>query len=261
MNYNLSQAIGLFNQDQIRTQTMYEIEFSSGFDTIDKTLHRMQVYGQNFTLPDRTVNFENLQYRAYNIPVPTTLEMGQDHSVTVYADVRGDLRRALLDWQAACINPDITMGSYFESNRRPTRLGHGGDSEPYILVHLLAPDYYSHVESTLIHGSRVMKVGGLELSNTSGSISTFTVDFKSVYWEQVFGDKIGRSNDDTLRNAELGNPNEDGDGNRATEDYTDKIGGAGLVGSDYGGGAVGANGNAIYGVGGNSGNNFGPLSR
>ena len=123
MNYNLSQAIGLFNQDQIRTQTMYEIEFSSGFDTIDKTLHRMQVYGQNFTLPDRTVNFENLQYRAYNIPVPTTLEMGQDHSVTVYADVRGDLRRALLDWQAACINPDITMGSYFESNRRPTRLG------------------------------------------------------------------------------------------------------------------------------------------
>lgn len=143
----------------------------------------MQVYGNNFTLPDRTVNFEDLQYRAYKIPIPTTLDMGQDHSVTVYADVRGDLRRAMLDWQAACINPDITMGSFFESNRRPTRLGPGGNQEPYILVHLLAPDYQSRVESTLIHGSRVTKVGGLELSNTAGGISTFTVDFKSVYWE------------------------------------------------------------------------------
>ena len=245
---------------------MYEIEFSSGFDTIDKTLHRMQVYGQNFTLPDRTVNFENLQYRAYNIPVPTTLEMGQDHTVTVYADVRGDLRRALLDWQAACINPDITMGSYFESNRRPTRLGPNGNQEPYILIHLLAPDYQSHVESTLIHGSRVTKVGGLELSNTSGSISTFTVDFKSVYWEQVRGEgtaqNMGQFNDDSERGAALGNPGLSGDGNRATEDYTSYPGGlGGPFGSSYGGPAVGAYGNSLAGVGGYSGNNFGPLSR
>lgn len=191
--------------------------------------------------------------------------MGQDHSVTVYADVRGDLRRALLDWQAACINPDITMGSYFESNRRPTRLGPGGNQEPYILIHLLAPDYKSHVESTLIHGSRVTKVGGLELSNTSGSISTFTVDFKSVYWEQVQGTQvfngktantIGASNDDTRRNANLGTPGSDGDGNRATEDDTFNFGGAGFVGSAYDGVAVGANGNAINRVEGYSGNNF-----
>lgn len=77
---------------------MYEVVFRSGIPSIDATLERMQVYGQSFTLPDRTVNFDNLQYRAYNIPIPTTLEMGQDHSVTVYADVRGDLRRACLDW-------------------------------------------------------------------------------------------------------------------------------------------------------------------
>ena len=205
------------------------------------------MYGNNFTLPDRTVNFEDLQYRAYKIPIPTTLDMAQDHSVTVYADVRGDLRRALLDWQAACINPDITMGSYFESNRRPTRLGPGGDQEPYILVHLLAPDYQSHVESTLIHGSRVTKVGGLELSNTAGSISTFTVDFKSVYWEQVAGGNVfedGRStgsigsyNDDTLRSGDLGAPGEDGDGNRATNDFT-------------------STGRAQYGAGNVSGTNF-----
>ena len=159
---------------------MYSIEFFSGFPQIDATLERMQVYGQNFTLPDRTVNFEDLQYRAYKIPVPTTIDMAQDHSVTVYADVRGDLRRALLDWQAACLNPDITGGSFFEANRRPTKLGPGEGQTPSITINLLAPDQQTIVEKTMIYGSRVTKVNGLELSNTSGSISTFGVDFKSV---------------------------------------------------------------------------------
>ena len=43
-NYNLSQAIDLFNQDQVRTQTMYQIDFYSGIDKIDNTLKRMQVW-------------------------------------------------------------------------------------------------------------------------------------------------------------------------------------------------------------------------
>ena len=218
-NYNLSQAIDLYNQDQVRTQTMYEIDFFSGIPKIDATMQRMQVYGQGFTLPDRTVNFDNLQYRAYNIPVPTTLEMGQDHSVTVYADVRGDLRRACLDWQAACLNPDITGGSFFESNRRPTKLGPAEGQTPSITVKLLAPDYQTSVETTMIYGSRVTKVGGLELSNTAGGISTFSVDFKSVYWEQLPGDgQIGNNNADFNRNTLLGNGYQDGDYSRATED-------------------------------------------
>lgn len=218
-NYNLSQAIDLFNQDQVRTQQMYEIDFYSGFPKIDQTLQRMQVYGQNFTLPERIVNFEDLQYRAYKIPVPTTIDMGQEHSITVYADVRGDLRRAMLDWQAACINPDITGGSFFESNRRPTKLGPNEGQTPSITIKLLAPDFHMAIEKTIIYGTRVMKVGGLELSNTSGSISTFSVDFKSVYWEQLPGDtEVGGFNHDGTRNAILGNPNQDGDWNRATND-------------------------------------------
>lgn len=220
-NYNLIAAINEFNQDQVRTQTMYEIDFYSGFPKIDATLTRMQVYGQNFTLPDRTVNFEDLQYRAYKIPVPTTLDMGQDHSVTVYADVRGDLRRAMLDWQAACINPAISQGSFFESNRRPTRLGPGGEQQPSITIKLLAPDYKTPMETTIIYGSRVTKVNGLELSNTSGSISTFGVDFKSVYWEQI--NNYADNNADWKRDTALGNGGPDNQGmafapGRATED-------------------------------------------
>lgn len=235
---------------------MYEIEFDSGIKPIDTTLKRMQVYGNNFTLPDRTVNFDNLQYRAYNIPIPTTLEMGQDHSITVYADVRGDLRRAMLDWQAACMNPDITMGSWFETNRRPTRIGLGDDTEPTIQVNLLAPDYHSIVESTLIHGVRVTKVGGLELSNTAGGISTFTVDFKSVYWEQI--GKKQKRNDDSGRNPHLGEPTPDtGDADAATKDIMSG-GGNGFNGTKYGGGAVGMTGSQSQnGVGGGSINNLG----
>ena len=216
-NYTLTEAINMYNQDQVRTQTMYSITFDSGFDSINKILDKMQVYGQSFTLPERTVNFDNLQYRAYNIPVPTTMEMGQDHSVTVYADVRGDLRRACLDWQAACLNPAITQGSHFEANRRPTKIGPDG-ATPTIQIDLLAPDYVSVIESTLIYGARVTKVGGLELSNTAGGISTFTVDFKSVYWEQKVGSAAnGKSNTDENRNVTLGVPAGE-DPNDATSD-------------------------------------------
>lgn len=198
---------------------MYQIDFFSGFDPIDQTLTRMQVYGNSFTLPDRTVNFEDLQYRAYKIPIPTTIDMGQDHSITVYADVRGDLRRAMLDWQAACLNPDITGGSFFEANRRPTKLGPDEGNTPSITVKLLAPDYQTVVEQTMIYGTRVTKVGGLELSNQSGSISTFSVDFKSVYWEQIAGtESIGTWNADARRNTLLGNGYSDGNENRATND-------------------------------------------
>ena len=37
-NYNLSQAIDFYNQDQVRTHTMYEIDFFSGIPKIDATM-------------------------------------------------------------------------------------------------------------------------------------------------------------------------------------------------------------------------------
>ena len=236
MNYNVNQAFAMFNQDQVRTQTMYEIEFHSGIPTVDATLTKMQVYGQGFLLPDRTVNFEDLTYRAYKIPVPTTLDMAQDHNITIYADVRGDLRRAMLDWQAASINPDITGGSFFESNRRPTRLGDGAGEQPEITVKLLAPDYKTPVEWTRIYGVRVTKVGGLDLSNQNGGLLTFQVDFKSVYWEQTDGTgtpssmknatagiSIGSFNKDANRYAHNGTPGSDGDNAQATVDKTGSL--------------------------------------
>ena len=190
------------------------------------------------------MNFEEVQYRAYKIPIPTTIDMAQDHSITVWADVRGDLRRALLDWQAANLNPDITGGSYFEANRRPTRLGAGGGNEPWIQIDLLAPNYKDITESVLIHGAKVTKVGGIELSNTAGGISTFTVDFKSVWWEQLPGDIVGLKNADGNRHNNIGNAKGDGEFEIATDD-TPLIPGGGSGhpagnSSNIGGGAGGS---------------------
>ena len=195
---------------------MYAMEFFSGIKTIDDRLMRMQVYGKSFTLPERTVNFEDVQYRAYKIPVPTTLEMTQDHDIEVIADVRGDLRKAMLDWQAACINPAITQGSFFESNRRPTRIGNGDDNMPYLKIDLLAPDFQTPIETTMIYGVRVVKVAGLQLSNESGGISTFSVGLKSVYWEQLAG-ASAPYNSDANRYFNLGAPGSEWSGT-ATSD-------------------------------------------
>lgn len=92
---------------------------------------------------------------------------------------------------------------------------------PTITVKLLAPDMKTPMETTYIYGSRVNKVGGLELSNTSGSISTFGVDFKSVYWEQV--NNYAANDADSKRNTQLGMGGPDNQGmaafpGRATED-------------------------------------------
>ena len=106
------------------------------------------------------------------------------------------------------MNPAIEAGSFFESNRRPTRIGEGTDNEPYIDVHLLAPNFQDIIETTHIVGPRVTKVGGLELSNTGASISTFSVDFKSVYWTQQRGPGAGARNEDSDRDFALGAANE-----------------------------------------------------
>ena len=125
----------------------------------------------------------------------------------------------MLDWQAACLDPDISGGSFFESNRRPTKIGPGEGQTPTITIKLLAPDFQTPVEITNIYGTRVTKVGGLELSNTGASISTFSVDFKSVYWEQLpGGSSIGTYNRDNARHSILGLPGQDGDANLATND-------------------------------------------
>jgi hypothetical protein len=95
-------------------------------------------------------------------------------------------------------------------------LGPGDGGVPTITIDLLAPNYRDVMETTIIYGSRVTKVNGLELSNQSGSISTFSVDLKSVYWEQKAG--AAKQNADEFRAYHLGNATGQDEPNRATND-------------------------------------------
>lgn len=176
-NYTLSQALAAYNGDQVMTQTMYYIE---AVNTKEPDLEHMQIYGQGFELPERTNETADVSYRAYPIPVPTTLKMGQDHNITLNCDVHQKLRRGFLNWQARAIDPRITLQTEsFAADRRPT----AGVGASGLRLFLLAPDMKTSEMIVRIYGVRVISVGSLALSNTDGGVATFQVGFKSVYWE------------------------------------------------------------------------------
>ena len=68
----------------------------------------------------------------------------------------------------------------------------------------------------MIYGVRVTKVAGLQLSNESGGISTFSVGLKSVYWEQLPG-ASAPYNSDANRYFNLGMPGSEWTGNAAAD--------------------------------------------
>jgi hypothetical protein len=102
--------------------------------------------------------------------------MGNEHSMTVYADANGEIRRAFLAWQAKTWDPDIEGGSVFAGDRR---LNTGS----VIRIHLLDNDMESISEVYKMIGVRIQEVGALAVSNVDANVSTFTVSFKSVYWQ------------------------------------------------------------------------------
>lgn len=176
-NYTLSQALAAYNGDQVMTQSMWYIE---PVNVPEQDLQFMQIYGQGFELPDRTNETADVQYRAYPIPVPTTLKMGQDHNITLNCDVHQKLRRGFLNWQARAIDPRVTLQTTsFAADRRPT----AGVGASGLRLFLLAPDMATSEMIVRIYGVRVTSVGTLALSNTDGGVATFQVGFKSVYWE------------------------------------------------------------------------------
>ena len=176
-NFSFSEALAAYNGDQVFTQSMWYIE---PVNVPEQDLNYMQIYGQGFELPERTNETADVQYRAYPIPVPTTLKMGQDHNITLNCDVHQKLRRGFLNWQARAIDPRISLQqTSFAADRRPT----AGVGASGLRLFLLAPDMMTSEMVVRIYGVRVTSVGTLGLSNTDGGVATFQVGFKSVYWE------------------------------------------------------------------------------
>lgn len=162
--------------NQLRTTNMFEMEVTSGYEDVDNVLKYITMYGEGFTLPTRSTEYADVGFKGYTLPVPTVGRMEQDHTITVRADANGEIRRAFLAWQGHIWDPDIAGGSVFTGDRR---MNSGGS----IRIKLLDNDLITISEIYRMVGVKISSVGGLTVSNTDASISTFDVQFKSAWFE------------------------------------------------------------------------------
>lgn len=160
----------------VRTSNMFEIEISSGYPEVDMLLENITMWGKNFTLPKRTQEFADVNFKGYPIPVPTKMTMEREHTMTVNADAEGVIRRAFLLWQSMVTDPAISDGSLFAGDKRPP-------ANSYIRIRLLDQDMENVTETYKMVGVSITDVNGYQLSNDDANVATFDVGFKSVYWE------------------------------------------------------------------------------
>lgn len=161
---------------QVRTQNMFELTISTGYTDIDNIMSKVTIYGQGFTLPSRTLNTVEVSFKGHAFPIPSNTAMEHEHTMTVNADVAGEIRRAFLAWQAKTWNPDFDGGSVLEGDRR-------ANTGSVLRVHLFSHDMREIAETYKLVGVRVTDVGGLQVSQTGGEVAQFEVKFTSLYWK------------------------------------------------------------------------------
>ena len=161
---------------------MYEVrvhsdiaEVDAFFDGEGENGNRITMYAEGFAIPERSQEFVEVSFKGYPVQVPTVIKMGQDHTMTIRADVAGNFRRGFLTWAAAVADPAIENGTLFAGDRR-------FNEASYIQVSLLGNGMEKPVETYRIVGVKIQSVGSLTMSNNDASVATFEVSFKSMYW-------------------------------------------------------------------------------
>lgn len=101
--------------DNIRSTNTFEIEATSGYADVDAVLDKMMIYGQNITIPERGIEYSPVSFKGYEIPnlVPVRMTMGNEHSMSVLADIDGTNRRVFLRWMNHVMDADLAGGSLF----------------------------------------------------------------------------------------------------------------------------------------------------
>ena len=160
----------------VRTTNMFELEISTGYPEVDALLENITMWGKNFTLPNRVQEFADVNFKGYPIPIPTRMTMEREHTISVVADADGIIRRAFLLWEGMVTDPAISDGSLFAGDKRPP-------ANSFIRIRLLDQDMESITETYKMVGVSVKSVGGYQVSNDEAAVSTFDVQFQSVYWE------------------------------------------------------------------------------
>lgn len=176
MAVNLQEFLGQVNKNGgIRTQNLFELYVSTGYPEIDEVLSKITMYGQNFEIPARKIDYNLVGFKGFDVPIAGKFSMTQEHEFTVNADMDGEIRRAFLAWQGKTVNPAITDGSLFEGDRN-LNLG------SVIRIHLLGNNGQVSEIYKLI-GVKMNNVGPLTVSNTESGVSTFPVSVESLFWE------------------------------------------------------------------------------
>ena len=176
MAHSLQEFLNAANADTIRCTNQFQITITTGYSDIDAQMENTLLYGQSFTVPQRSTEFATVAFKGYEMPlVPTKMTMDQEHTMTVLDDVNGTNRRLFLAWMAKVMNPAIDDGSLFEGNR--------GVSQSVIRLELFDKDNKTVIQTYKFQGVQVKSVGNTSLTYEGGDKSTFEVGFNSLYWQ------------------------------------------------------------------------------
>ena len=173
----LNQFLNAATANNVRCNNQWEAEFISGYDDVDKVLKTAVMFGSNFSIPGRGINYAPLHYKGFEMAnlVPTNMTMENEHSMTIKADVAGEYRRAFLRWQNHVMNADIEGGSVFEGNRAV-------NPNSNARIHLLSADNQTVSETYKLVNVVVTNVGPISLTSEGGDAASFDITLKSTYW-------------------------------------------------------------------------------
>lgn len=174
----IEEFLAATTSNTIRANNQWEATFTSGYTEIDNVLKKAVMFGKNFTLPGRSVEYASVHYKGFEMAniVPTKLTMENEHTMTIQADVNGEYRRAFLAWQAKVMNPDIEGGSVFEGDR-------GINEKSIARISLFDKDNQTVIETYKLYNVRITNVGPMSLTYEGGDVATFDITMKSTYWK------------------------------------------------------------------------------
>lgn len=174
----LSQFLTAATADTIRCTNQFEVEAQSGYSEVDSVLKNAMIFGQSFTIPQRTVNYATVSFKGYDITniVPTNIDMTKEMSIEMLDDINGSYRRAFLAWMNHVMNFDISGGSVFEGDR-------GVNDNAIIRLKLFGRDNKTISQIYKFYNVTVKNVSETQLQYSGGDTSKFTVQFGCTYWE------------------------------------------------------------------------------
>lgn len=173
----INQFLAAATANNVRCNNQWEAEFISGYEDVDAVLKTAVMFGNNFTIPGRSINYAPISYKGFEMGnlIPTNMQMETEHSMTVAADVAGEYRRAFLRWQNHVMNANIEGGSVFEGNRAV-------NPNSNARIRLFAADNKTVNEVYKLVNVVVTNVGPINLQYDGGDKATFEIQLKSTYW-------------------------------------------------------------------------------